>query len=134
MNYPLTYKEYIEFAGKGMLMGLKCRKCSSVTAPPQMACFACGSTELERIQLSGIATIQTYSVIRVAPEGYNAPYVVALAELEEGAWVMGSMDYQYFEELGDEIIGAKVSIGQKIIPAALYSGGDGLDLVFTPCK
>ena len=71
--YKLTYKKYFEALKEERLLGLKCNDCSSYTAPPKLCCDKCGSTNTEVVTLSGKGVIRTFTVIRVAPEGYDAP-------------------------------------------------------------
>jgi len=130
MNYPLTHREYYEGLKEGKLLGLKCRKCGEYTAPPKINCLNCASSDLEVVELSGKGTVRTYSVIRVAPEGHQAPYVVALVELEEGPWVLGNLDYTADALTDSEMIGCSVQAGHRVIAAGNYSAGEGVALVF----
>lgn len=88
MGYPLTYREFYESLKKGLLLALKCKSCGLLTTPPKICCAECGSTELEVVQLSGMGKIKTFTIIRVAPEGFEPPYIVAMVELDEalGLW------------------------------------------------
>lgn len=130
MAYPLTHKQYYEGLKAGKLLGLTCRKCGAVTVPPKVNCLQCSSTDLEVTELSGLAEIKTFTVIRVAPEGLKAPYVVALAELEEGPWVMGNLEGVDAEKVTMDIIGKKVKIGHKVVPCDIYSAGEGVAVTF----
>lgn len=47
----------------------------------------CGS-EVDRFELSGAATLQAWTVIRIAPRDFTAPYVVGYARLREGPRVL----------------------------------------------
>ena len=54
------------------------------------ACPRCHN-ETKEVQLSGRGKIATFTVIRYPPEGFEkeAPYIVALIDLENGARVIG---------------------------------------------
>lgn len=134
MAYPLTYKQYYEGLKAGKLLGLKCRKCGAVTAPPKINCLQCNGADLEVVELSGQAEIKTFTVVRVPPEGMTAPYVVALAELAEGPWVMGNLEVADPGAVTMDIIGKKVTIGHKVVPADLYSAGEGVAVTFSICE
>lgn len=131
MAYPLTYIEFYEGLKEGKLLGLKCKQCGSYTAPPKICCAECGSTEVEVVQLSGRGEIKTFTVIRVAPDGFNPPYIVAMAEMEEGPWLMGNLEGVDPDNLPGKIIGSKVKTGHKVIEPALYTSGEGVAITFS---
>ena len=131
MAYPLTHREFYVGLKAGKLLGLKCKLCGSYTVPPKICCAECGSTEVEVKQLSGQGEIKTYTVIRVAPEGFQAPYIVALAEMEEGPWLMGNLEGLDPDGPTDRIIGSKVIAGHRVIPPANYSAGEGAVITFS---
>lgn len=75
------------FKSRYSLVGSKCNKCGKFFYPERKICSTCkrsGSTE--EVEFSGKGKIFTYTVIRVAPEGFGlyAPYIAAIVELEEG--------------------------------------------------
>lgn len=131
MAYPLTHKQYYEGLKAGKLLGLKCRKCGAITVPPKVNCLQCSGADLEVTELSGLAEIKTFTVIRVAPEGLEAPYVVALAELDEGPWVMGNLEGVDAGKVTMDIMGKKVRIGHKVVPPDIYSAGEGVAITFS---
>jgi len=131
MAYPLTHKEYYEGLKDGKLLGLKCKECGGITVPPKISCLNCCCTDLEITELSGGAEIKTYTVIRVAPEGFEPPYVVAMAELDEGPWLMGNLVGVDPDSVGMDIIGKKVRVGHKVCPPANYTAGEGVAVTFS---
>ena len=129
MAYPLTHRQFYEGLKTGRLLGLKCRSCGSYTVPPKICCAECGHTELEVQQLSGRGKLRTFTVIRVPPEGFPAPYTVALAELDEGPWLMGNVE-GIPEAVMEDLIGRTVTVGHRIVPPLNYSGGEGVAVTF----
>jgi len=93
MSAGLTVKEYLTALKENRLLGMKCRECGSVTAPPRLACRKCGSYESEVIELSGKGRVATFTSVHVATESRrgHTPYCVVLVELEEGPWIMGNL-------------------------------------------
>jgi uncharacterized OB-fold protein len=85
----------------------KCKKCGSIHFPGRLICPDCGSKEFESITLSGKGELVTYTVIRVAPHGFEdmAPYAVGIVKLDEGIQVMGQITDCHPEELkiGDRL-------------------------------
>jgi uncharacterized OB-fold protein len=81
------------FAGvrEGKLVALKCRACGALTVPPKQFCEQCGKREWETVPLSGEGTIDSFTVIRVAPRNFagEAPYAIAAVRLTEGVSLLG---------------------------------------------
>jgi len=100
--------------------------------PPKKVCMECGSEYLETTQLSGMATIRTFTVIRVPPEGLEAPYIVAMAELDEGPWVMGNIVDIDPDGATMELIGKRVRLGHQVHPGDQFSAGEMVAMTFSP--
>jgi uncharacterized OB-fold protein len=132
MNYPLTHKQFYEGLKEGKLLGLKCGACGSYTVPPKMCCSECAGTDLEVVEVKGEGQIRTFTVINVPPLGYDAPYIVAMAELPEGPWLVGNLvgvDPDRAPSM--DLIGKKVKVGHKMVPADSYSAGEGVAITFS---
>jgi uncharacterized OB-fold protein len=92
----------------GRLMASRCTKCGETTFPPRADCPACLAGEFEYEELSGKATLHTYTRIDAAPTGFEdeVPYTVGVVDLEEGgralAWI------------GDTIPADEIKIGMKL--------------------
>jgi uncharacterized OB-fold protein len=113
--HPLPYNKFLERLKAGELPGLKCADCSGSIVPPNAVCPECGSSKLEEHSFSKKGILRTFTIIRVGPTGYQVPYIVALAELAEGAWVMGNVVDMPAEEADMTIIGKEVSVGYQLI-------------------
>ena len=131
IEYKLTYREYAEALKGGKLLGLKCNKCGAYTAPPKKVCMQCASEDLDIVELSGTGTIRTFTVIRVAPEGFEAPYIVGEAELDEGPWLMGNIVDVDIEQANLSLIGKRVKVGSKTALGDKYSCGEVQVPIFT---
>jgi uncharacterized OB-fold protein len=127
MEAKLTFKEYNENLRQGRLSGLKCAGCGEVSAQPRLICAKCGGQDLEAIELKGAGSIQTFTVNYVAAEGREseAPYIVAIVELDDGPWVMGNITGLKPEEATMDIMGRKVRMeGPAIFAGDRYSSGE----------
>ena len=113
MQYPLTFEQYQEGLRNGKFMGLKCQNCSTYTFPAQMVCSSCGGRDLNVAEMKGEGTIRSFTVVRVAPEGLEPHYTVAMVELDEGPWVTGNLFVQEPEETNMSLIGRKVRLGSQ---------------------
>lgn len=68
----------------------RCARCNVAQFYPRVTCTTCGSTELGWEEISGDATVHTYTVARRATHPKLAPYVpyvLAIVELAEGPHV-----------------------------------------------
>jgi uncharacterized OB-fold protein len=85
----------------------KCKKCNGIFFPARLVCPDCSSKEFDTINLSGKGKLNTFTIIRVAPEGFGdqVPYAIGIVELEEGIKVMGQITDCNPEELDN---GAKL--------------------------
>ena len=114
-SYPLPYSAFLERMKSGDLAGLKCLDCSGYIIPPNAVCPECGSSQLETHSFSKNGTLRAFTVIRVGPTGFPVPYIVALAELAEGPWVMGNVIDIEPAKADMTLIGKAVSIGHRLI-------------------
>ena len=92
----VPYTKISEFAKHlkdGRLMASRCSKCGETSFPPRADCAACMGAEFDYEEVSGKATLHTFTRIDAAPTGFEdeIPYVVGVADLEEGgralAWI-----------------------------------------------
>ncbi len=64
----------------------KCKKCGKIFFPPRLVCNGCRGREFEKVTLAQDGTVETFTVIRVAPSGFGdqAPYAVGIVKLDDG--------------------------------------------------
>lgn len=124
MEYKLTFVDWREGLRSGKLLGLKCQDCGTVTCPPRKVCAKCTSENLDIIELSGRGEIISFTVCHAVPTGFVGPYVVAIADLDDGGRVMGDVLEIDPANAGIELIGKKVQCGFKEIPGDYMTGQD----------
>ncbi len=85
-----TARNWREYPQRYRMEAAKCLKCGKVCFPPRQVCPVCGRSEFETVKLADEGTLQTYTVIRVAPTGFGdmAPYAVGIVELKDGVSTM----------------------------------------------
>jgi uncharacterized OB-fold protein len=68
----------------------KCGGCGKVYYPPRRVCAECGSRDFSDEVLPDRGKVETFTVIRVAPEEFTdlAPYTVALVTLANNVRIM----------------------------------------------
>ena len=128
MEYILPYKKFKDALKEGKFLGLKCNQCGAYTVPPQKVCLECSSEDMKIVELSGKGEIQTFSVTYVPPEGFEAPYIVALVKLEEGPSITANIANVDPEKATMELIGRKGRVGYKDVPADKFSAGEQIAL------
>ena len=124
----------------GRLMASKCTKCGETTFPPRADCPACMAGEFEYTELSGKATLHTFTKIDAAPTGFEdeVPYTVGVADLKEGgralAWIGDTisedeirigMELQVVPRIFDEVEEIKVYYTLEK-PGTTWSKGDSM--------
>jgi uncharacterized OB-fold protein len=71
-------------AARGELLLQRCRACDSTYFPPQPFCPSCASDDIEIVRASGRGSLYSYVITHRAAPGFDAPYVIAVVELDEG--------------------------------------------------
>jgi len=93
------------------LIGSKCENCQTHYFPIRHVCKKCRRRgKVARYKFSGLGKIYSFSLVTSPPEGFKheAPYIMALIELEEGVRLMAQVvDWQGKKELA---IGDKVEV------------------------
>ncbi|MDA8370715.1 MAG: Zn-ribbon domain-containing OB-fold protein [Nocardiopsaceae bacterium] len=62
----------------------RCAECGRFQHYPRYMCTGCGRGDLEFVEASGEAAIDTFTVVHRPLPGFEAPYVVARVRLAEG--------------------------------------------------
>jgi uncharacterized protein len=95
---PPSYSElaapYWEGAAAGRIVIQHCDACDTSVFPPRPLCPSCWSESLSWRDASGLARIESFSVVHRAPNETFAPevpYVVALVLLDEGPRLMSNV-------------------------------------------
>jgi uncharacterized OB-fold protein len=83
------------FAGvrEGRLAALKCTACGALAIPPKAFCESCGKRAWDTVTLGGDGTVESFTVIRVAPRKFTgeAPYAIVAVRMTEGVSLLGRM-------------------------------------------
>lgn len=66
--------------GTDTLKAAKC-SCGEIMIPARKRCIACSKTTTH-FELGNTGTILTYTILNVPPEGFSAPLILGLIELE----------------------------------------------------
>jgi hypothetical protein len=80
---------------EGKVYATKCVKCGKLYFPPSADCPECLHSEMQWVELSSEAEIETFTHVVIRPTSFSAykPYTVAIGKLKEGvkvlAWLTG---------------------------------------------
>lgn len=103
---PLTLPGFFSALADGDLLGGVCADCETVLIPPRPACYACGSRNVDVESLSHEGDVYTYTEVRTPPPAFeaDAPYTVAVVELDSGGRLLGRVDAPYDDvEIGSPV-------------------------------
>ncbi|MFQ5758810.1 MAG: Zn-ribbon domain-containing OB-fold protein [Candidatus Bathyarchaeia archaeon] len=103
--------DFVNRLEKGEIAATKCKRCGRLYFPPRADCADCLSRDMEWIPLSGRGKLITYTIAYFAPVGFEAPYTLALAELDEGARV--------FTRISKEVKKVKIDMNLRLVPVKL---------------
>jgi len=71
--------------GSARLIGSRCQHCGQSYFPKRLQCPECQDKgRMEEITLNPQGRVYTYTIVRQAPSGFQAPYTIALVDLPEG--------------------------------------------------
>ena len=104
--------DFARYLKDGHLMGSKCKNCGTTSFPPRADCENCMSGDFEFVEMSGKATLHTFTKIVSAPTGFEelAPYIVGLVDLAEGGRLLAWFGESIQE---DEI---KIDMELQVVP------------------
>jgi len=66
----------------------RCDACNHVYFPPRPFCSKCSSREVEVFAATGKASLYSYVINQRSTPGHEAPFSIAVVELEEGPRMM----------------------------------------------
>ena len=83
--YKMTIEEQlIEYAKQGKLLTHKCTECGFLHLSTAYYCLKCGSKGFEDAILDGVGSVATYTIITVAPAGFEkyTPYAFVVLQVD----------------------------------------------------
>jgi len=107
-------QDFMKYLEKGKIMASKCKNCNRIYFPPRTDCD-CMKGQPEWIELSGNCKLITFTTVHFAPASfrYDVPYVLGVAQFNEGPTVFAPLSKDIKEE---EI---KVGMQLKLVPLKL---------------
>ena len=86
--------KFYEYCKERRLLVPRCDDCGAYMFPPKPVCVTCMGSRLTWTELSGRATVETFSIeMRPSPGlDLEAPYVVAIVRTEEGPTMLTNVE------------------------------------------
>lgn len=103
---PLTLPGFFAALADGDLLGGVCADCGEVLLPPRPVCYACGSRSIDVERQPRTGQIYTYTAVYTPPPALedDAPYTIAVVELDSGGRLTGRVDADYDTvDIGDHV-------------------------------
>jgi uncharacterized OB-fold protein len=131
MKTQLFFKDYQQGLENGELLGAWCETCGAFSFHASVACNHCSSTQLSPKAFQPLGVIKTFTVIRVAAEGQQAPLIVALVQTDAGHHVLGNLEGLDPDAASINLIGRRVRISSKQIQPDRFAPQVLRSLAFT---
>lgn len=84
-------REWFDRIDAGELTVPRCASCGSFFLYPRSSCPRCAARTIDLVAAAGTGRILSFVVNHRAPEGFDAPYALAIVELSEGPHLFGSV-------------------------------------------
>lgn len=96
-------KEYWDNVSAHKFALPQCGQCKEYHYYPRLYCPHCGSDQIAFIEVSGLGTLYSFSIVRLRlhplPEDWPVPFVVGLVETSEGPIMMANIVNCEFDNL-----------------------------------
>lgn len=121
----ITGRNWREYPQRYRMEAAKCTECGKICFPPRLVCPECGCRTFENTVLADEGKLRTFTVIRVAPTGFEdeVPYAVGIVELKDGVSTMMQITDCEPEEL-------KIDMPVKVEYRKVQSEGDAGILMY----
>jgi len=105
---------------EGKISTTKCNKCGKLFFPPVADCPTCLQSDMEWVELSTEAEIETFTHVAIMPATFQHydPYTIAIGSLKEGVRVLAWLKGAKLEEVK---VGMKVRLAPKITSEGLLT-------------
>lgn len=94
---PLTLPGFFSALADGEFLGGVCADCGEVLLPPRPICYGCGGRNVDVEAQPKTGEIYSYTAVHTPPSALeaDAPYTIAVVELDSGGRLTGRVDADY---------------------------------------
>jgi uncharacterized OB-fold protein len=117
--------QFVDFLKNNEIRGTVCKECGAKFFPPRSDCASCFSDQMDWFPVSGEGSLISFTKANFAPAGFeqDVPYMLGLAEFDDGIKVFGRIDKALSED--------SVKVGMKLKMRTVDLGEDRLSYEFT---
>jgi hypothetical protein len=114
---PFTLPGFFDALSEGRLLGAACSDCGKTLVPPRPACYECGSRSLSAEEQPLTGRVVSYTAVHTPPPAFadEAPYTVAVVELDSGARLTGRLDADYEDVAIDDPVALTVRDPDEVV-------------------
>jgi hypothetical protein len=107
---PFTLPGFFDALAEGRLLAAVCADCDETMIPPRPACYGCGSRSLSVEGQPRTGHVVTYTAVHTPPPAFakEAPYTIAIVELDSGARLTGRLEADYEDVAIDDPVALTV--------------------------
>jgi uncharacterized OB-fold protein len=108
-----------------VLTGGRCSGCGQFVFPTRAFCPACLTETVAPAPLTPSGSLYSYSVVHIAPQGWQVPYVVGYVDLPEGVRVFAHIeggDTQLYPDMPVEFTRLETLQRDALVP--IFRPGD----------
>ena len=99
-----VYGRFLSGLRQGELWSVRCLACDAVSLPPATTCRWCGSEDAEWSRSPDEGRIvAAYRTQHTFPGGPEAPYVVAIIELDDSARIVHHVPLDHTDAVGERV-------------------------------
>ncbi len=93
-------EKFVDLLKEGKVCGTACKSCGAKFFAPRSDCNACLSDEMEWFDVPGVGDLITFTQAMYAPAGFenDVPYILGVAQFDDGVKVFGRLDKSLKEE------------------------------------
>ena len=104
---------FVEYLKKNELRGTVCKDCGAKFFPPRTDCNVCLGQDMDWFSITGQGTLLSYTKAMFAPAGFEkeVPYLLGVAEFEDGIKVFGRID----KSLDEAVIKPGLKVTVKVV-------------------
>ncbi|MFH2011154.1 MAG: OB-fold domain-containing protein [Pseudomonadota bacterium] len=110
-------------------IGYKCHSCGKTSFPVFELCPFCSSDKGEKLPLSSVGTLFSFSVTRVPVGPYKPPIIAGYIDLPEGTRVFG--------QIHANIENVRTGMQLKVETGVVWTEKDGTEVIgyyYVPCE
>lgn len=78
-------------AQESRLLLQRCLHCEAAYFPPRPFCPTCSSSDVEIVEASGRATLESYVISHLPAPGFEPPYAIVMVALAEGPRMLSNI-------------------------------------------